>query len=58
METVFGWPGMGRLMLDGIMGRDYPLIMAIYIILSVAITGMMIITDLVYAYIDPRIRYQ
>ena len=58
VETVFGWPGMGRLMLDGIMGRDYPLIMAIYIILSVAITGMMIITDLVYAYIDPRIRYQ
>ena len=58
VETVFGWPGMGRLMGGGIMGRDYPLIMAIYIILSVAITGMMIITDLVYAYIDPRIRYQ
>ena len=58
IETVFAWPGMGRLMLDGIMRRDYPMIMAIYLILSVAIATMMILTDLVYAYIDPRIRYQ
>lgn len=58
VETVFAWPGMGRLMLDGIMSRDYPMIMAIYLMLSLAIATMMIITDLIYAYIDPRIRYQ
>lgn len=58
IETVFGWPGMGRLMMDGIMRRDYPLIMAIYLMLSVAIAVMMILTDLIYAYVDPRIRYQ
>ena len=58
IETVFAWPGMGRLMLDGIMSRDYPMIMAIYLMLSLAIATMMIITDLIYAYIDPRIRYQ
>lgn len=58
VETVFGWPGMGRLMLDAIMRRDYPLLMTIYLMLSVAIATMMIITDLVYAYIDPRIRYK
>ena len=58
IETVFAWPGMGRLMLDGIMRRDYPMIMAIYLMLSVAIAVMMILTDLIYAYVDPRIRYQ
>lgn len=57
VETVFAWPGMGRLMLDAIMRRDYPLIMTIYLILSVAIAAMMLITDLIYAYVDPRIRY-
>lgn len=58
IETVFAWPGMGRLMLDGIMRRDYPMIMAIYLILSLSIAIMMILTDLIYAYVDPRIRYQ
>lgn len=58
IETVFAWPGMGRLMLNAIMRRDYPLIMAIYLILSLSIAIMMIITDLIYAYVDPRIRYQ
>lgn len=57
VETVFGWPGMGRMMMDSIMRRDYPLLMGIYLILSVSIAVMMVITDLVYAYVDPRIRY-
>ena len=48
---------MGRMMMDSIMRRDYPLLMAIYLILSLSIAVMMVITDLVYAYIDPRIRY-
>ena len=45
------------MMMDSIMRRDYPLLMAIYLILSLSIAVMMVITDLVYAYIDPRIRY-
>ena len=57
VETVFGWPGMGRMMMDSIMRRDYPLLMAIYLILSLSIAVMMVITDLVYAYVDQRIRY-
>lgn len=57
VEMVFGWPGMGRMMMDSIMRRDYPLLMAIYLILSLSIAVMMVITDLVYAFIDPRIRY-
>lgn len=58
VETVFAWPGMGRLMLESITARDYPLIMAVYLMLSLSIAIMMVITDLVYAYVDPRIRYK
>lgn len=56
-EMVFGWPGMGRLLMDSIMRRDYPLLMAIYLILSLSIAIMMVVTDLIYACVDPRIRY-
>ncbi|QED49113.1 ABC transporter permease [Cytobacillus dafuensis] len=58
VETVFAWPGTGRLMLDAIMRRDYPLLMGIYLIMSISIAVMMVITDIVYAFIDPRIRYK
>lgn len=58
IETVFAWPGTGRLMLEAIMRRDYPLLMAIYLIMSVSIAVVMIIVDIIYAYVDPRIRYQ
>lgn len=58
IEVVFAWPGTGRLMLDAIMRRDYPLLMGIYLLLSVAVAVMMIIIDLIYAWIDPRIRYK
>ena len=56
IEMVFGWPGTGRLMMSSIMSRDYPLIMGIYLILSLSIAVMMIVVDLIYGYIDPRIR--
>ncbi len=58
IETVFAWPGTGRLMLDAIMRRDYPLLMGIYLIMSISIAVMMVVTDIVYAFIDPRIRYK
>lgn len=58
VETVFSWPGTGRLMLEAIMRRDYPLLMGIYLILSISIAVIMIIVDIIYAYVDPRIRYQ
>lgn len=58
IETVFAWPGTGRLMLEAIMRRDYPLLMAIYLIMSVSIAVVMIVVDIIYACVDPRIRYQ
>lgn len=57
MEIVFAWPGVGRLMLEAIMRRDYPLLMGIYLILSVAVALAMLLLDLMYAAVDPRIRY-
>jgi peptide/nickel transport system permease protein len=57
IESIFGWPGMGSLYLDGIEGRDYPLIMGLTFILAVVILLANLLTDLAYAVIDPRIRY-
>ena len=57
LETIFSWPGMGQLYLDGIAARDYNLIMGITLILAVAILLANLLTDVAYAVIDPRIRY-
>jgi peptide/nickel transport system permease protein len=57
VEVVFGWPGMGRLLYDGVLGRDYPLIIGIILIVSIAVVVVNLITDVVYAMVDPRIRY-
>jgi peptide/nickel transport system permease protein len=56
VETVFTWPGMGRLMFDGILRRDYPLIMGILIFSSVLVIVANLLTDLFYGVLDPRIR--
>jgi peptide/nickel transport system permease protein len=56
VETVFGWPGMGRLVLDAILRRDYPLLIGILVLSSVAVIVMNLITDAVYGVLDPRIR--
>jgi peptide/nickel transport system permease protein len=56
VETVFTWPGMGRLMFEGILRRDYPLIMGILIFSSVLVILANLITDLLYGVLDPRIR--
>jgi peptide/nickel transport system permease protein len=56
VETVFSWPGMGRLMFDGILRRDYPLIMGILIFSSVMVIVANLITDILYGVLDPRIR--
>jgi peptide/nickel transport system permease protein len=56
-ERIFAWPGMGRLFLDHMQRFDTPVIMGILIILSVTVIVFQIITDLTYAVLDPRIRY-
>ncbi len=57
-ETIFSWPGMGHLFWDGINKGDYPRLMAILMISSTLIVGFNLIADLLYAVLDPRIRYE
>ena len=58
IESIFGWPGLGRLFLEGVGQRDYPLIMGMTLFLAVMILIANLITDVVYAFVDPRIRYE
>ena len=57
-ETVFAWPGLGRLTFDAINARDYPLLMGMFIFISLLVAIGNLVTDLLYALLDPRIRYQ
>ena len=57
-ETVFAWPGVGTLVLDSILRRDYPLVQAVIIVLAVIYTVVNLGVDLLYAWCDPRIRYR
>jgi peptide/nickel transport system permease protein len=57
-ETVFAWPGLGRLTFDAIHARDYPLLMGMFIFVSILVIVGNLITDLLYSVLDPRIRYQ
>ena len=56
-ETIFSWPGMGRLYIEGVNNRDYFLLMGILLIASVFVVIMNIVADVIYALADPRIRY-
>ncbi|MCI9313005.1 MAG: ABC transporter permease [Erysipelotrichaceae bacterium] len=58
IEITFAWPGMGRLVLDSVTKRDYPVVSGVYLILSLSVAIGMIIVDLVYALVDPRIRVE
>jgi peptide/nickel transport system permease protein len=57
-ETVFAWPGLGRLTFDAISGRDYPLLMGMFIFISLLVIIGNLLTDILYAVLDPRIRVQ
>lgn len=57
-ETLFGIPGIGRLGVDAFFARDYPIIMALTLIIAVAYALTNLLVDLLYALVDPRIRYQ
>lgn len=58
IEIVFAWPGMGRLMTTAISQRDYPTLIGINLIMAVSVAVVMLIVDIVYAKLDPRIRYE
>lgn len=57
-ETVFAWPGVGRLTFDAVIQRDYPLLQAVILLDAVLILGINLVVDILYAYINPRIRFE
>jgi ABC-type dipeptide/oligopeptide/nickel transport system permease component len=57
-ETIFGWPGVGRLMITAINTRDYPLVQGCILFISLTYVAMNLLTDLTYGYLDPRIRFE
>jgi peptide/nickel transport system permease protein len=56
-ETIFGWPGMGRLFIDHLTRFDTPVVMGILMLISLAVVICQLLTDIVYGWLDPRIRY-
>jgi peptide/nickel transport system permease protein len=57
VETVFAWPGVGRLAYDSVMLRDYPVLQAVVLFMATAFLVINLVVDILYAYVDPRIRY-
>ena len=58
VETVFAWPGIGRLLYEGIAFRDFPIVQAVVILAGSMIVIVNLIVDILYAIIDPRIRLE
>ncbi len=56
-ETIFAWPGVGRLLIQSISFRDYPLVQGCILLIAVTYVGMNLMTDLAYGFLDPRIRF-
>jgi peptide/nickel transport system permease protein len=57
-ETIFAWPGVGRLLIQSINFRDYPLVQGCILLIAVTYVAMNLLTDLAYGLLDPRIRYE
>ena len=57
VETIFSLPGMGRLVLDSVISRDYPVVQGAVMMIAVVFVLANLLVDLSYAVIDPRIRY-
>ncbi|MBI3990776.1 MAG: ABC transporter permease [Candidatus Omnitrophica bacterium] len=58
IENVFGWPGMGRVGVDAVFSRDYPVIMAENLIFAIMVIAGNLVSDILYAVVDPRVRYK
>jgi len=56
-ETIFSWPGIGRLVVEAISSRDYPVIQGCILFFAVVFVLINLVVDLLYGILDPRIRY-
>lgn len=57
VETVFAWPGVGQLIYQGIVFRDFPVVQAVVLLTAGVVISVNLLVDIIYAYLDPRIRY-
>ena len=57
IETVFAWPGIGRLMAESVVQRDFPVVQALVLLVAIVVLMVNLLVDIMYAYVDPRIRY-
>ena len=57
-ETIFAWPGIGRLLIQSIGFRDYPLVQGCILLIALTYVGVNLLTDVIYGFLDPRIRYE
>jgi peptide/nickel transport system permease protein len=57
-ETIFSWPGVGQLTIDAIQKRDYPVVQACVLLISLTYVLINLLTDLTYAFLDPRVRLE
>ena len=58
MENIFNLPGIGRLMLDALTDRDYPVVSGVNLVFATMVIGVNLLIDLIYPYLDPRVRYE
>jgi len=58
IEQVFNWPGVGRLSIEGMIARDFPIVQGITLMVAALVLSVNLLVDILYAYIDPQIRYQ
>jgi ABC-type dipeptide/oligopeptide/nickel transport system permease component len=57
-ETIFAWPGVGRLAMTSILQRDYPVVQGCVLLVAVVFVLVNLLVDLLYGWLDPRIRYE
>lgn len=58
IETIYAWPGLGRLMLTAVLGRDYPVVMGMLLLTAAAVLAGNLAADLLHAALDPRVKYE
>lgn len=57
VEVVFGWPGLGRLLVTAMQSRDAPIVLGVFLLVAVTVVVANLLTDLLYVWLDPRVRY-
>ncbi|RZU31774.1 ABC transporter permease [Blastococcus saxobsidens] len=57
VEAVFGWPGLGRLLVTAMQNRDGPIVLGVFLLVAVTVVVANLLTDLLYSWLDPRVRY-